>query len=117
MPLPGLADEIEEFPNPNFGDQRSRTHQHELFEQKIGQKRDVGKGSVWRLITGVVRPTPVLNQIDTAGLEQREKNFKGRLRLFVSVGRIVNHQIELVRKFIPNDMLEEFCDQHCEVEK
>jgi hypothetical protein len=37
-----------------------------------------------------------------------KKNLKGRLCLLVSVGRIVNHEIELIGKFILNDMLKNF---------
>ena len=62
-------------------------------------------------IRACVRPAPVLNQVDATGSQQREKNLKGRLRLLVSVGCIVYHQIELVRKFIPNDMLQNFPDR------
>jgi hypothetical protein len=57
---------------------------------------------------GHVSPAPVLNRVDTAGLQQREQNCKGQLRLFVGVGGIVDDQIELVRKFISNDMLQNF---------
>ena len=106
----GFANEIEEFPNSNFRDQRSRTHQHDLLEQKIGQSVTVRKGSIWRLVRRMVRPTPVLNQVDATGSQQREKNLKGRLRLLIGVRCIVYHQIELVRKFIPNDILQEFPD-------
>ena len=53
-------------------------------------------------------PNSSLQSINTAWLEQREDNFKGRLRLFIDVGYIVYHEIELVRKFIPNDMFKNF---------
>ena len=103
-----FADEIEEMPNTNLRDHGPRAQQHDLFEQEIGQSMALGKRSIWCLVITVVPPTPVLNHVDATGTQQWEKNLKGRLGLLIRVGCIVDNQIELIRKFIPNDMLQNF---------
>src|SRR5581483_8636430 len=55
-----------------------------------------------------MRPAPVFNQVNPARLQQREEHLESRLRFFVIMRSIVNHQIELVRKLLPNDFLERF---------
>jgi hypothetical protein len=102
-----FTDEIEKMPSANFKDRRrSRAHQHKLFEQKVGESVLLGKRGIWRLELGLMRPAPVLNQIDATGLQQRKKDLKRCLCFLILVGCIVDNQIKLIRKFIPNDMLE-----------
>src|SRR5205823_10401528 len=64
--------------------------------------------SVWRLVSGRMRPAPVFNHVDATGLQQWEEDFKGRFCLLISVRCIVDHQIELICQFIPNDLLQNF---------